>query len=54
MLKLIKLMRYSGIDISHFAGLHVQLPFCWLLDNACFAFRLINDVSMQSGTHGKV
>jgi len=47
-------MRYSVIDISHFSGLDIQLPFCWLLDDACFAFSLISGVSMQSGTHGKV
>jgi len=34
-------MKYSVIDISHFSGLDIQLLFCWLLDNACFAFSLI-------------
>jgi len=34
-------MTYSVVDISHFSNLNVQLLFCWLLDNVCFAFSLI-------------
>jgi len=36
------LITYSVIDMSHFSGLGIWEPFCWLLDNACFCFNTIN------------